>query len=54
LVATGLPAELAGLLTGFGESIRAGLLETPLGDFEALTGRPPVAIEEFLDRDAAG
>jgi NAD(P)H dehydrogenase (quinone) len=48
LVSAGLPAEIASLLTGFGESIRAGLLETPLGDFAALTGRPPVAIDEFL------
>jgi NAD(P)H dehydrogenase (quinone) len=48
LAAAGLPAELAGVLTGFGESIRAGLLQTPLGDFEKLTGRPPVTIGEFL------
>jgi NAD(P)H dehydrogenase (quinone) len=48
LIAAGLPEELAGVLTGFGESIRAGLLETPLGDFEKLTGRPPVSIEEYL------
>jgi NAD(P)H dehydrogenase (quinone) len=48
LVSAGLPADMASLLTGFGESIRAGLLETPLGDFAALTGRPPVGIDEFL------
>lgn len=54
LVAAGLPAELADVLTGFGESIRAGLLETSLGDFEALTGRPPVTIEEFLGGDQSG
>jgi NAD(P)H dehydrogenase (quinone) len=54
LVDNGLPAEMAELLTGFGESIRAGLLETPLGDVETLTGRPPVAIAEFLAGDAAG
>ena len=50
LVAAGLPTELAGVLTGFGESIRAGLLETPLGDFEKLTGRAPAGIEEYLAR----
>ena len=54
LVAAGLPDELADVLTGFGETIRAGLLETPLGDFEALTGRPPVTIEEFLAGDRSG
>ena len=48
LVSAGLPADMASLLTGFGESIRAGLLETPLGDFAALTGRSPVSIDEFL------
>jgi len=54
LVAAGLPAEVADVLTGFGETIRAGLFETPLGDFEALTGRLPVAIEEFLAGDRLG
>jgi NAD(P)H dehydrogenase (quinone) len=54
LVAAGLPAEVADVLTGFGETIRAGLFETPLGDFEALTGRPPVTIEEFLAGDQSG
>jgi NAD(P)H dehydrogenase (quinone) len=40
--------------TGFGEAIRAGLLETPVGDFESLTGRRPVTIEEFLAKDRKG
>jgi NAD(P)H dehydrogenase (quinone) len=48
LLAAGLPAEIASLLTGFGQSIRAGLLETPLGDTEKLIGRPPTSIEQFL------
>ena len=51
LVAAGLPAELTGPLTGFGASIRAGLLETPLGDTEKLIGRAPVGIEEFLAKE---
>jgi NAD(P)H dehydrogenase (quinone) len=48
LLAAGLPAEIASLLTGVGQSIRAGLLETPLGDTEKLLGRPPTSIEQFL------
>lgn len=48
LVAAGLPAEIAGMLTGFGQSIRAGLLETRLGDTERLIGRTPASIEQFL------
>jgi NAD(P)H dehydrogenase (quinone) len=44
LTGAGLPAELAGLLTGFGEAIRAGLLETPVGDTERLIGRPPADV----------
>jgi NAD(P)H dehydrogenase (quinone) len=51
LVAAGLPAELTGVLTGFGASIRAGLLETPLGDTEKLLGRAPVGIEDFVAKD---
>lgn len=54
LTGTGLPAELAGILTGFGQSIRAGLLETPLGDTERLIGRPPRAVEEFLAGERVG
>jgi NAD(P)H dehydrogenase (quinone) len=46
--AAGLPAELAGLLTGFGATIRAGLMETPLGDTDKLIGRAPISIEQFL------
>ncbi|HET6735963.1 NAD(P)H-binding protein [Mycobacterium sp.] len=53
LVAAGLPAEMTGVLTGFGASVRAGLLETPLGDIEKLLGRAPVGIEEFLAKDQA-
>lgn len=48
LLAAGLPAEFASLLTGFGQSIRAGLLETRLGDTEKLIGRTPTSIEQFL------
>jgi NAD(P)H dehydrogenase (quinone) len=48
LLAAGLPAELTSLLTGFGESIRAGLMQTPLGDTEKLIGRAPTSIEDFL------
>jgi NAD(P)H dehydrogenase (quinone) len=48
LLAAGLPAELASLLTGFGATIRAGLAETPLGDTEKLIGRTPTSIEQFL------
>lgn len=55
LLAAGLPAELAGLLTGFGAAIRGGLAETPLGDTEKLIGRTPTSIEQFLanSRDGA-
>lgn len=48
LLAAGLPAELASLLTGFGATIRAGLMQTPLGDTEKLIGRTPTSIEQFL------
>jgi NAD(P)H dehydrogenase (quinone) len=48
LLAAGLPAELASLLTGVGQSIRAGLMQTPLGDTEKLIGRAPISIEDFL------
>ena len=48
LLAAGLPAEIASMLTGFGQSIRAGFLETRLGDTERLIGRPPTSIEQFL------
>jgi NAD(P)H dehydrogenase (quinone) len=44
LTGAGLPEELAGVLTGFGEAIRAGLLETPVGDTERLIGRPPTDV----------
>lgn len=49
LSAAGLPAELAGLMTGFGAAIRGGLMEVPLGDTEKLIGRTPTSIEQFLD-----
>ncbi|MBE1548565.1 NAD(P)H dehydrogenase (quinone) [Mycobacterium sp. OAS707] len=48
LLAAGLPTEIASMLTGFGQSIRAGLLETRLGDTERLIGRTPTSIEQFL------
>jgi hypothetical protein len=51
LIAAGLPAELAGAFTGIGASIRAGLLETPLGDTDKLIGRTPIGIEAFLAKD---
>jgi NAD(P)H dehydrogenase (quinone) len=41
LTGAGLPEELASVLTGFGEAIRGGLLQTPIGDTERLIGRPP-------------
>jgi NAD(P)H dehydrogenase (quinone) len=44
LTGAGLPEDLATVLTGFGESIRAGRLETPIGDTERLIGRPPADI----------
>jgi len=59
LAAAGLPAELIGALVGFGASIRAGLLETPIGDTAKLINRSPITIEQFLagqsaaDKDAA-
>jgi NAD(P)H dehydrogenase (quinone) len=54
LLAAGLPAEIASMLTGFGQSIRAGLLETRLGDTERLIGRTPTSIEQFLSARLAG
>jgi NAD(P)H dehydrogenase (quinone) len=54
LLAAGLPAELASLLTGFGASIRAGLMETPLGDTDKLIGRSPTSIEQFLATNRNG
>ncbi|WP_036434938.1 NAD(P)H-binding protein [Mycobacterium sp. URHB0044] len=53
LLAAGLPAELASLLTGFGETIRAGLMQVPLGDTEKLIGRAPTSIEAFLAAGSA-
>lgn len=37
------------MLTGFGEAIRAGLLETPIGDTERLIGRPPADVAAVQD-----
>lgn len=54
LLAAGLPAELASLLTGFGASIRAGLMETPLGDTDKLIGRSATSIEQFLATNRNG
>jgi NAD(P)H dehydrogenase (quinone) len=54
LLAAGLPAELAGLLTGFGATIRAGLMETPLGDTDKLILRAPTSIEQFLATNRNG
>ena len=48
LLAAGLPREVVGVLVGFGESIRAGLLETPLGDTDKLIGRTPTGLTDFL------
>lgn len=48
LTGAGLPAELVSILTGFGEAIRAGLLETPVGGTERLIGRPPLDINTVL------
>lgn len=48
LLAAGLPREVIGVLVGFGASIRAGLLETPLGDTDTLIGRSPIALANFL------
>jgi len=44
LTASGVPAEVAGVLTGLGEAIRTGLLETPIGDTERVIGRPPADV----------
>jgi NAD(P)H dehydrogenase (quinone) len=54
LLAAGLPPELASLLTGFGASIRAGLMDTPLGDTDKLIGRAPTSIEQFLATNQDG
>jgi NAD(P)H dehydrogenase (quinone) len=35
-------------IAGFGATIRAGLMQTPLGDTEKLIGRTPTTIEQFL------
>jgi NAD(P)H dehydrogenase (quinone) len=48
LATDGLPAALAAGLAGFGACIRAGVLETPLGDTQKLIGRTPVDIKQFL------
>lgn len=48
LLSAGLPAEIAGLLTGFGESIRTGLMQAVLGDTDKLIDRPPLSVEQFL------
>ena len=48
MVAAGLPADVAAVATGWGASVRAGLLETPLGDTARLLGRAPTALEDFL------
>jgi len=53
LLSAGLPADIASLLTGFGEAIRTGLMQTPLGDTDKLTARSPISVEQFLATSGA-
>lgn len=48
LAAAGMPPEVVPIFVGFGASIRAGLMETPIGDTQRLIGRPPLSLEDFL------
>lgn len=48
LDAAGLPSPVIELLVGFGEAVREGFVGKVSGDVEALTGRPPAALEQVL------
>ncbi len=48
LVASGVPAPLAGVFAGFGTAIRTGLLETQTDVVERLSGRAPTSVADFL------
>jgi NAD(P)H dehydrogenase (quinone) len=47
-LSAGLPPEMANLLTGFGISVRTGLMQVPLGDTDKLLGRPATSLQEYL------
>jgi NAD(P)H dehydrogenase (quinone) len=47
-LAAGMPAAAANLLTGFGISVRTGLMQAPLGDTDKLIGRPATSLQECL------
>lgn len=46
---TGIPAPEANLLTGFGISVRTGLMQAPLGDTDKLIGRPATSLQKYLE-----
>lgn len=48
LVASGLPAEVAPLVVGFGAAIRERYMSQLSGDFEALAGRTPQPLREVV------
>lgn len=47
-LAAGLSPNAANLLTGFGISVRTGLMRAPRGDTEKLIGRPATSLQEYL------
>jgi NAD(P)H dehydrogenase (quinone) len=47
-LAAGIPAAEANLLTGFGISVRTGLMQAPLGDTDKLIGRPATSLQGYL------
>ncbi len=47
-LAAGMPAPVANLLTGFGISVRTGLMQAPLGDTDKLIGRRATSLQEYL------
>jgi NAD(P)H dehydrogenase (quinone) len=44
----GMPAAVANLLTGFGISVRTGLMQAPFGDTDKLIGRRATSLQEYL------
>jgi len=49
----GVPAELAKSSLGTMRAIENGEFDTASGDYEAITGRKPKTMREFLERIAA-
>jgi NAD(P)H dehydrogenase (quinone) len=47
-LAAGMAPQLANLSTGFGISLRTGLLKAPLGDTDTLLGRPATSLQDYL------